>query len=833
MKKKTLLIASIGLTFSLGIGVVVTSGLHTLRLLANKEYSCELPNEMREISDIVDEIYSSASSSKIDNPYSFRGTVTAVHNDYIFVQRVNQSTRKLDAIMISDVSDSFNVGNVVDVTGGEIGVVGNVPQVINPTITVAYETNPTGYEPVVYEGVNDLETNGLGTSTYCNNDKYANSRLIKVNGVIPDNFDEELTTSLGGYEFASGFVYDPPLYAYEAINILADLDIMGIHDKIYQAKDSNKLINVTGNLTYLGGTWSIIIRSSDDVEITDLYNYDTNVITNRTSTRMILGEGYTSTFSIYNMVNKNDIPYVEVGEFFNARNTANHTTNNLIRGASPISGEPGKIYYDSRNSNKGYIIVDTINDTVTVGDISGSFNCNAGLINGAHLGMLSLYGDRNHIEIDTSRSRIYHSRDIEITYDLGEFNLDIIKDEYNRTYAPLTPLADIFCTEYFGALAYNGKDCYLASSIYNEETYKDEYYANSPWNDENYVRSQEMIDYTYNSLLYSLKNNYGLYETRGVTDIDLLLTNLGYKEGFMSSDPATFSRTIAHFSGEWLFECHAGLLSLEPYYKDDAFKSELNSIYREGVYSNEYYTRVIGKNTTLSTQRSNSGKGIGVDYYQDTAFIRFDAFNMLWGTDSATVDYQSYSYEDLHELDTKLFFRKAFDEISSNNAIQNVVFDLSCNTGGVVNCIPFLLTFLTEHPSMVFDYGNTHETFEVFYNCDLNYDNVYGNDSYTNYNYYCMTSTSSFSCGNAFPTYLNYLGLATLIGERTGGGTCIVGDFVSAVGTIFRNSSLARMGGYDHVNNKFVCYENGLEPDIAVGTEHFYDNAYIYNVIHN
>ena len=68
MKKKTLLIASIGLTFSLGIGVVVTSGLHTLRLLANKEYSCELPNEMREISDIVDEIYSSASSSKIDNP---------------------------------------------------------------------------------------------------------------------------------------------------------------------------------------------------------------------------------------------------------------------------------------------------------------------------------------------------------------------------------------------------------------------------------------------------------------------------------------------------------------------------------------------------------------------------------------------------------------------------------------------------------------------------------------------------------------------------------------------------------------------------------------------
>ena len=110
MKKKTLLIASIGLTFSLGIGVVVTSGLHTLRLLANKDYSCELPNEMREISDIVDEIYSSASSSKIDNPYSFRGTVTAVHSDYIFVQRVNQSTRKLDAIMISDVSASFNVG---------------------------------------------------------------------------------------------------------------------------------------------------------------------------------------------------------------------------------------------------------------------------------------------------------------------------------------------------------------------------------------------------------------------------------------------------------------------------------------------------------------------------------------------------------------------------------------------------------------------------------------------------------------------------------------------------------------------------------------------------
>ena len=39
-------------------------------------------------------------------------------------------------------------------------------------------------------------------------------------------------------------------------------------------------------------------------------------------------------------------------------------------------------------------------------------------------------------------------------------------------------------------------------------------------------------------------------------------------------------------------------------YKDDAFKSELNNIYREGVYSNEYYTRVIGKNTMLENTGS-------------------------------------------------------------------------------------------------------------------------------------------------------------------------------------------------------------------------------------
>ena len=83
--------------------------------------------------------------------------------------------------------------------------------------------------------------------------------------------------------------------------------------------------------------------------------------------------------------------------------------------------------------------------------------------------------------------------------------------------------------------------------------------------------------------------------------------------------------------------------------------------------------------------------------------------------------------------------------------------------------------------------------------------------------------------GNFLPTVVGTKHLATLIGEPTGGGICAVGQFASANGTIFRNSSVYQLGSYD---NGFIAYEDGIAPDIPLARQYYYNNLYIYNLIH-
>ena len=819
----------------------------TLRINADTPYSCTLPNDYVEIDTVINKIITEAYAEAIDNPYCFRGTVTKRVGDMAFLQRVNQSTYCYDAIRITglnDYADEIEEGNVVDILGGRLALQYLVPTVILNDVGqcyVAYSSNPYGYQPLVYEGVADYFTNGLETSTSHADFRYAQSRYIQVNGVVPDNFDVTPKSTFGDQEWSAGFVFDIDDTS-SSLNIIAPDDCADeVDEKIELAISTNKMINVRG-VAYHYAYTGLLINSADDVTVTSAPSFDTDVVSSRRSMRIIWGadENQLINISTITAVGYGDVPYVEVGAFILYRNwLILENSSDRYPTQHTIAGKPYQMAYGTEDT--GYYLFDTQNDTITIIDNDGTINHMRDRT-ATGVRAISFGGETQYCSIDGTRSvshNVYGDDRTylhEFTFDLGQFGLDIVMDKYNNVYAPITVLSDILFMESGYALAYNGKDMYFIHSEQNDSNVRNMYYVDSPWisTDE---RSAEMAEFTYNALCFDLRYFYGLYEIRGSVNPDTLLTSLGVKDKLLSTSAYEYEMGVTQFAGQWLYEGHAGYLDLSPFIHmtdSDPFYALWGNFnnYRD---NNARRQQLAGTASELNDARDAAGKGVGLSIYDDTAIITFDRFTKYY-EDSATIDVDNYSYEDLQDMGSELLFKKAFKEIDDIGGIHNVVFDVTINGGGAVDTLPWLQAYMTENPSLTINYRLTGECDEVYYKLDLNYDGVFGGvgDTYQGqFDFYCMSSRYSFSCGNAFPTILKSKGIATLIGERSGGGVCAVGMFASASGSIFRNSSNYQIGYYDGSTCQFTCFEDGIEPDHPFSRANFYDDEAIYNFIHS
>ena len=93
-----------------------------------------------------------------------------------------------------------------------------------------------------------------------------------------------------------------------------------------------------------------------------------------------------------------------------------------------------------------------------------------------------------------------------------------------------------------------------------------------------------------------------------------------------------------------------------------------------------------------------------------------------------------------------------------------------------------------------------------------------------------LTSFTSFSCGNALPYGAGERGIP-IIGEQSGGGSCVVGSGVTADGIPFNFSMNERMCSSDFSET----VENGAEVDVSLtdGTDYsnFYDNDVLISTL--
>ncbi len=119
------------------------------------------------------------------------------------------------------------------------------------------------------------------------------------------------------------------------------------------------------------------------------------------------------------------------------------------------------------------------------------------------------------------------------------------------------------------------------------------------------------------------------------------------------------------------------------------------------------------------------------------------------------------------------------------------------------------------------------------YRADINLDREFDEkDELTGNNLYCLTSPVSFSCANRVPGICKASGRVTLLGDTTGGGSCVVMPMTSAWGSLYQISGTVRMSFVK--NGSFYDMDRGVDPDVILTkTDTFCDREKLTEIINS
>lgn len=398
-----------------------------------------------------------------------------------------------------------------------------------------------------------------------------------------------------------------------------------------------------------------------------------------------------------------------------------------------------------------------------------------------------------------------------IVFKLSDFGFDIYFKN-NKVLVPFSIMNTIFCSGAYYNIYYDG-------SKYFGVTYDISYYKDmqelKTCSLNNKEQTLELRQETYNHLKFVMYYYYGLKEYKGITDIEEDLKD--YKEGILSLDPVVNKNTYYDYFVKHLDELHTRIGAHSFYY--DPTDNNTNN-WNLDVTSNAriQYKAVEDELKTISSGYFDGSNTYMVD--GDTCMITLASFTT--GSDEEVESDEAYKY------DTFEFIKYVLDGLNSN--VRNVIIDVAQNGGGNVGALIRCLGFLSNDSVNYYSYNYLfNSATNVLMNIDVDKDDDYeDNDAYTQYNWYVLSSYNTFSAANSFTAMAKSLG-ATTIGQKTGGGMCSVLPIVLAdQATIEMSSNEAQMAW---INGRYEFIEGGVEPDIYVDYDKFYDLNYIKSIL--
>ncbi len=422
-------------------------------------------------------------------------------------------------------------------------------------------------------------------------------------------------------------------------------------------------------------------------------------------------------------------------------------------------------------------------------------------------------GNPLYIIHDQSKSAINNAGQA-LSLNLAHYAIPMVYQD-GTGYLPLQFFSDFFSSQTVGLLTYNGSSVFLSGSDLGEMS--DLFYSV-----EAKSRSASLIDYNYHELCLALDVYYGLKSQHGITDFDSYLTACGLKADLLSTDSAKASAAIMKLTNWHLEDLHSGFSSPSAY----AGANSVTWTYSPDMKAQEkaFSLYSTAREAVLKTKTPSS-------YYEDgdTAFVTFDHFTSLaadYYTNPVTEAPLLVADPRVMAPDTFAVVTYAHSQITrANTPIKNVVIDLSCNGGGALDALAYVAGWLVDDDILDVESTASGIRAENYYRVDTNLDKTFdAKDKISDKKLYCLVSPSSFSCGNYLPSMLKIRQKATLIGQTSGGGGCMVKPLGTADGTLFQISGNMSMR-VAH-NGSFNDIDQGMEPDYRLGDPYaFYDRA--------
>ena len=461
-----------------------------------------------------------------------------------------------------------------------------------------------------------------------------------------------------------------------------------------------------------------------------------------------------------------------------------------------------------------------------------------------------------------------------VELDLSEYLIDLVEQD-GECYVPLQTMTDLFMSDRYLFFICTGDALYAFE--YDSKLYQ-ELEAKEP-----VEMSLDFAIFNYNELRFSLDIHYGLKAEHNISDFGSFLVNTDLVTDLAGTDSAKFDKAVARLTGYYFDDLHSG--SLHPSWRSGeqgrlAFLDTLTNIGPSMKNMSRVDSKFEAARKAAYPETVPMYEEIG-----DTAFITFDSFALLTddndraayydqalapdpsefvirqkkelsaeeavkmlegmtdgGEDSAEEPAEPEADDDEEDeeeekVDTIQLFLYAYRQITRENSpIKNVVIDLSNNGGGQADAAVFVISWILGQGNIALNDMFTGAETIMTYQADVNLNNEYGDGKDCmmdlGINVYVMMSPASFSCGNLVPAACRMSRQVTLIGQTSGGGSCIVLPCNSASGTIFQISGSKQLATVK--NGSFYNIDEGIEPDIVLTKpESFYDRPAPVGYLHS
>ena len=467
-----------------------------------------------------------------------------------------------------------------------------------------------------------------------------------------------------------------------------------------------------------------------------------------------------------------------------------------------------------------------------------------------------------------------------VLLNLTDYLIDIVEQD-GECYVPMQTFTDLFMGDLYLYFVCTGDALYgfgYESGLYAE------IYGEKPAE-----MSQEYALFNYNELRLMLDNRYGLKPEHNIINFGTYLVNTDLVSSLSGTDSREFDLAINRLTTYYFDDLHSTFVQSGWRTGSQNVLSAFDTAEQTGAS----VSRMSDCQAKFLMARSAAFTDM-IPMYQeigDTAYITFDSFvvtekdvsayydstrapdpsgfviqrieipseDMM--AETADIDYSSIDIEELlanlpeelpedfpdegsapeekdqPQADTIWLFLYAYQQITRENSpIKNVVIDLSNNGGGDSTAALFVISWMLGRCDIALRDTFTGAQTIMAYHADVNLDNKFGDqkDSMAGMgiNVYCLISPCSFSCGNLVPAACKMSRNVTLVGQTSGGGSCIVLPCNSASGTIFQISGTKQLATVK--NGSFYNIDEGIEPDIVLTrAESFYDREALTEYLHN